>query len=428
MQDNTNGDNQQANSTNEANFTPESPAVNSFDVNTDGQDNLANSSDSDQINLGTNSSSNEPVNSSAFGSSVFQSGSNEAPVFKKKKSLKPLIIGVGAVVLLGGSGVFAYTAYQNPQKVVTDSLLHLITAKPAIYDGQLTIKGGDVETTIDIATSKNEKMATSSDVNIAFKYQGESYNAKASAIYDESDNLYVKIKDVKSISAKMQESMGLSSAPESLTNAMNKLIEKVDNTWIKISSEDMKSYSEDYSKAQTCLTDTIDKYKDDSKAINEIADVYKKNEFIIVDKDLGLKDGNLGYELKGSSKKLKSFAEGLKDATIFKNLSDCDDSLKIDSSAMSEDDDSTSDDITIKLWANMWSHRVSEVSIEGKSDDMNMSMKLNPKFDQKVEVKAPSESITVTELQEYITEFTEAFSSQLYSTDYNYDSDYNYDL
>jgi len=322
----------------------------------------------------------------------------------KPKKGKKLIIGIIAailVVLIAGGSVFAFNSYyQNPQKVLADSIISAFTAKSTIYTGNLTVDSGGAKVTLDI-TEKNIAATGSLDAKLSIFYGGKNFKIGGGAIIDKSGDMYFKLSDLSSLISEAKTSLGIDSS-SNFSASIDKLVKKIDGVWVKISSDDLKQYSTEASASKTCVNNAISKFKNDTKSINEIADVYRANAFIVLEKDLGQKDGSLGYQITSKNAKLKAFLEGLKSTAIYKSLHSCDDNFVIDTAGVPTTDEKSVS--TVQLWSDFWTHKITKIVVTSDSDGTKVDSTINVKYDQTFNITAPSSSISLTTLKSYIDE------------------------
>lgn len=330
--------------------------------------------------------------------------------FKQKKFIIGIIAAV-LIALVGGGSAFAYVSYyQNPQKVISDSIINAFTSKTAIYTGTLNVDNKDVKVGVTI-TSKLAGATGNLDADLTVTASGKTYKISGSGLVDKSGDLYFKVDHLAGVIAEAKNSLGISQS-SAMSTAIDKLVAKIDGTWVKISSNDLKQYSEETATAKTCINDTVKKFKDDKAAINEVTDLYTKNPFIVVDKGLGQVNGSFGYQLKGSNANLKTFMEGLKNTKIYKSLHDCDKTFVIDTKDISTKDE-VDKNSTFKLWVDVWSHQITKIEANNTSDGTTTTATILPKYNQSVTITAPAKSITLTQLQSYIQDLM----SSMYSSD-----------
>jgi hypothetical protein len=338
------------------------------------------------------------------------------PAFSAKppqKKRKGLLIGIIAaiVVVLGGGGVAAYMWYQNPEKVVTDSVVNAIKAKTIKYTGSITVTG-DSKMKIEV-TGANTSSTSDLNGKVTFTMEDKEYTLESDVRFDKNSDLYLKVKNIDGLVKAYREAI-----PPQSQGAFDKLVAKINDQWIKISADDLAVFSEEASKQQKCVSEAIKKFQNDQTAINEVADVYKKNKFIKVDQNLGNKDWSLGYTLTGDEKAAESFMKGLKDTKLYKSLHDCDPaSFTVDEKEQSKEitkDDKN--DTRVELWVDFWSHKITKVNMTNKEKDTKneTSVIFQPKFDEKVEVATPDKSITLKQLQ---ADIEEIITSSLPSSD-----------
>lgn len=342
------------------------------------------------------------------------------------KFVKPVIaISIGSILLLGGASYSAYAWYQNPQKVITDSIWGIITTKSLGVVGNIGLKTDEnSKMSIDMSIKANSEVS-GGDYHIKFTNADKSYSFNAGMVIKKTGDVYLKVADSDNIISDLKTTLGL---PEdsNLIVAIDKFVKKIDGTWIKVTNSELKEYSEDASKSQQCLTDTIKKYENDKVAIAEIETLYNKNQFVIVDKDLGQKDGNFGYSVKVDEKVAKSFTEGLINTSIYKSLHECDDDFTIDLSdindAMSVADDDSKVTGNLNLWINTWSHKIVKIETSIKSDTVSINSSIDIKYDE-VSVSDPSSSMSVADLKSNIEELMTSYQDFVESY-YNYDDTY----
>lgn len=342
-------------------------------------------------------------------------------IFKNKK----LIIGIAIAVILviiTGFSVLAVNIYQSPQKVITDSIISAVTAKSAIYEGTLTSSNKDTKTDVSVkVTTKNTGVVGSLNAEVTVSVDGKKFAVNGDALVDKEGDLYFKVGGLQAMVDEFVKSSGISETYPKSVKSVNDIVKKIDGTWVRISSKDLETYGDQYSKAKTCINKATDQFKNDSVAIAEVTDLYKKHEFIVIDKSLGEKDGSFGYIIKGDNKEAKLFAEGLKATKIYKSLNSCDSSFAISEpgnfTAPVEEDGEQA----VELWVNIWSHKITKISTSSNDGGTAMSFVLKPNYDQKVEIETPKTSITLSELKAYVEELMTAIQSDMSaSSSYDY--------
>jgi hypothetical protein len=355
-----------------------------------------------------------PVTGSLGSASAFPTTPVVPAAPDKKPRKKGLIIGIvvaAALALIGGSGALAYNVwYSNPQKVITDAIFNAVTAKTAVFTGSVSIDSDTTKVAVEITAHGAEK---SGDLSAKLKvtYAGKDFSIDAAAVYADSGDIYLKAENLGDVSAYIKEQFAGTSAATKLNAAVDKLVAKVDGTWIKIGSDDLKLYSESYSKTQTCINDALTKFGSDSAATSDLSALYQANQFILIKKDLGSKDGSIGYELGTDKDKAKSFVAGLDKTKIYTALHDCDDSFTLSADDLSTESTSSATG-TVEVWIDAWSHQFTKVNLTVTSEGTKAIVTLLPTFGTPVTVAVPSSSTTFTQLQADLTDiYTDAVSS-----------------
>ena len=325
---------------------------------------------------------------------------------KKKKWMIPAII-AGVLIVLGGTSVAAYNLwYQNPDKVLGDAFVNAIRAKTVTYTGHMDVKGADsssLEKMTLTVDGKNSTGGSEVNVKLAMTMSGADYTVSGSGLYDKDANLYVKVNDVRKLINQ------LNTSGVTMPTAFDDLINKVDGAWIKISADDLKEFSEDTAKTQTCVNDVLKKYENDKTITTEFVELYKKNNFIVVKEKLGSKNGSLGYLIDGDKAKAKSFAESANTTTLVKELKKCDNNFTIDSEDLFEEDDDSSTS-RVEVWVSRWGHELTKVYVSGSGDDSEGTFTLEPHFNQPVSIVVPIDVITLCELK---ADFEKAYSAAM---------------
>ncbi|MEO5949977.1 MAG: hypothetical protein ABIQ04_00865 [Candidatus Saccharimonadales bacterium] len=342
---------------------------------------------------------------SAFGNSSFASAPsplNTVSTLPPKKSKKGLIIGgiIAAVaIVLIGTGVLAYNFwFQNPDKVIVDSIINASKAKTTMLSGLIKTTGQDKVSVVFDAQTKDSSGLL--NVKVTFNSDGKDITVEGSGIVDKDNNLYIKIKNVKQL---VDQAIGA----EVSVPSIDALIAKVDNKWIKITTDDIGSYNEDAKKAKKCIDDTYAKFKDDNAAISEVTDIFQKNRFVVVSKELPSENGSLGYEITFDQAKVDSFGKAAVNTKIYKQLHDCD-----PASFPSDYTPSTATDSKgtskAQLWISRWGHEITKFTADDDSDGTKTHVELSPVFNKSVTIDTPKDFVTFEELKNDISNlFTE---------------------
>ncbi|HEU4715923.1 MAG TPA: hypothetical protein VFS14_03785, partial [Candidatus Saccharimonadales bacterium] len=307
----------------------------------------------------------------------------------RRKWLLPVII-AAVLVVLGGSGALAYKFwYQNPKKVISDGFMHAIEAKSISY--KVTAERKDTSMAVKVVLSGiSRDGANSVDANVEVMSDGKTHAFKGSAVIDKKSNIYIKVANVDTLLAEFTATM-----PASVRQEVDAFIKKINDQWIVISNDKLKSFSESYAKSQECLQKVSDTIQKDQSYSNELVDLYKKHPFFKITKELGSKDGSLGYEVQGDKVEGKAFGEGLKNTKTYKLMHDCDSSFKIDTN----NQDSSDEDSTAQIWVSRWSHEITKITANEKGDDNSTTtVGVEPIFNKAPEVKTPANAKSVEDL------------------------------
>ncbi len=335
---------------------------------------------------------------------------------KKKKLLILGAISIGSLGLLSGATAAAYNLwYQNPDKVVFDAASSLLQSGTSTNKISVDVTSKEVTVKLSIDAKLAENPASEADIHAMITYNGKDYDVKASFLIDKDGNYYVKVNNVK---AQLTQLAG----PGVNFSAFDAVITKIDGNWIKITSDDTKSISADYSKTQTCVTNAF-KSLDNKAVVKEITDVYKANRFIVVGEKIGVKKINgvdsLGYNITIDKEKAKAFYVALGTTSVGKSLTACDKGYDFKATDLHTSNDSAKITSDIQLWSSRFGHQLKELDVTTKSDDGTTSAIVwNPTFVKGITVTAPTTSVPISELVTDVEKvYSNSYSSKYSSTD-----------
>jgi len=346
------------------------------------------------------------------------------PVEQPKKNVKKkrIIIGsivVGALLLIGGGSALAYNLwYQNSEKVVTDALVSAFKADTLQLTGSFEAKNDEFNMKVEIdakAATENGQIAA----KIEFKSGEQTMKLDGAGYFGSNGDLYLKVNNAKDIINVVTGDM----AGE--TTAFDALSEKVSGKWIKITNEDIGEVSEEYKKSQVCIEDVSKQFSEDKSLSSEVTKLYKSNRFIVINEKLGSKTingvGSLGYVIDINDEKVKTFISGLEATEIGKKIKSCDETIdfkEIADSIGNTEDSTVTGEGKVQLWVSRFGHQLTEVNANGTSDGTNIKAVLNPVFNKPLDLKAPTDSITLESLKAEFEAALEAYSTEVYSEAY----------
>lgn len=309
----------------------------------------------------------------------------------RKKKLWWIIGGVLALIVAGLLLAYAYW-YQNPAKVVSDGVMNALSAKTVSYTGDVTV-GGDTKTTIALAGTGADNGGTL-DAKLNFDVQGTKYTLEGNTLMTDNGDLYFKVKSIDELVKNYRNAV-----PESSKPLFDQMIDKVNDKWIKVSADDIRSYSEEVARVQECMADATKKMREDNAVRSELTALYREHQFITIDEKLGSKDGSLGYRLGADRDTAKAFAAGFKDTTLYKSMHDCDESFTINENDLLKEVKDADETSTVEVWVDRWSHQITQVSADTSSKGDAVDMTIRPTFNTDVKITAPTDATTIKQLQ-----------------------------
>lgn len=318
------------------------------------------------------------------------------PILASSKKRKLILAGgVLAGLLLLGVGAITYSQwYQHPQKIITDSIINALQSDSLKYSGDVALSGDMAANVLVNGAIANGAGIVSA--KMTFDVQNKPLTLSADGLIDNKSDLYIKVKDVRKLADTY-----LAQLPDNSRTIIDGLITSLDNKWVKISANELKTYSKDAGQAKECLTAIANKIQNDRAATREIGDAYRKNQFIVIAEKLGSKDGSLGYSLSADKERAKAFTKAIKQTSIYKELIACDDDFTLNENELFESNNKDSNDARIELWVDRWSHQVTKLRVLNKTENdvkAKTILELKPTFNQLVDVAAPTSFTTLEQL------------------------------
>lgn len=330
------------------------------------------------------------------------------PKSSRKKSFLIGAIVTGALALVIAGGVLAYNFwFQNPDKVVTDSVLQAITAKTATYSGTLVSTG---TTKLNLSFDGNAADgASTTHAKIILSQGATDYTIDGNILFGSEGDLYLKVANARDLVQTYREQI-----PETARANFDQLIDKVNDKWVKIGANDLKSLSQGAGTAQQCMSDVIKDFQKDKQAGEELRKLYEKNRFITVDERLGSRDGSLGYKLGFNTDAAKAFVKESKSTKLYASLQKCDETFSLDETKLF-DESAQKGASEVNLWVDRWTHQITRFQFTGTGEDVRagqVNFLVEPRFNQPVKVETPKEATTLAELRADFEKLIQASAGQ----------------
>lgn len=364
----------------------------------------------------TNQTKANEVNKQSAEASGSANGQPDAPKKpEKKKRGQGVKIAIAALIvaIIAGGAVAAYNMwYQNPDRVIGNAISNALQADSNEVDAHATIRPPADE---DVPFSE-----------IALRVQGAgghgvgSYTGSLELNMNDADNLSldgdVRVDDEGDIYARVDGIADLleavagteTGAPGLFDAYFDVIASEVDNTWIRINSDELEDVSEDLSRQQVCTAELFERLEEDRELSREVINVYRSNIFISVDDTLGSEGGSLGYVVSLDYDTLKTFVERFNETEFATELAACldEDEALIDPAEidrLKENAAESDADVRVELWVSRWSHNLTavHVSIEG-DDGTTANLHADTSWNVEHQVETPNDSVGIEELLERI--------------------------
>lgn len=345
---------------------------------------------------------------------------SQAIITAPKKSKKKWILGpvIALFVIAFGSGSWAAYAlwYQNPDKIVNDALLKSVLAKTTSIDGSiaLTSKSG-VDATIGVKGQGGLRDGISGRMSLDYKFNDNlTLKFGADGMRTANGDYYLRLFGLQDTYNTIMNAAGNSSqvgeastANEQTINYASALvqpfIDKLDNQWIKFSAVNIRDYDKKIADQYDCTNNVLTKAGNDTNRtqLREVGNLYQKYKIVVIDKDLGTKQGNIGLLVHIDQRALNQFSRALEKTQLAKDLKAC---WGVSGDAIESSDDKTVDKNPqqFELWVDQWGHDLRRFYMKtdiGKGQDaMTYVADFSLKSNEPLTVNAPSESKTIDQL------------------------------
>jgi hypothetical protein len=336
------------------------------------------------------------------------------PQKKSKKKLVAIIIAV-VVVLLGAGAALAYNFwFQNPDRVVTDGVMNALRAKTMTFEGVYE-GGGETKGRLTLNGKLSDKGTGSVDASLKFSSKDPTTTTEISidgaGVLDDKGDLYLKVKNFDDV---INQQIGTDETSPERKKVLDDFTAKINDKWIKLSSDGLRQFSEGMAKSQKCLQDSVKKIQEDNKLSSELVSLYEKHRFVTVKEKLGSKDGSLGYLLESNNAAAKEFAKGFKETQAYKDMHACDESFTVDENTFTTEANND-EETRAELWIERWSHQITKFSVDStnkKTSEKNTFI-LEPVFNQPVTIETPKDAMSTEELETIFNEFQTGLIGQM---------------
>ena len=344
---------------------------------------------------------------------------NGVPMQPKKKKtglIIGIVLGVIALIAIISAVLVYFLWWQNPEKMVTDAVSNAIMTKKMTADGNVVIDmrdQGKIELNVKTATDSGKSKANI-DAKLNIKGVEKSIPLDGDMVLGDDGTIYVKINNFKDLYGTLLEIVMESSSGGKASRAqietyrdqtlrkMSSEIDKMSNTWMKISPDEIGS-------EYKCGINALKKIQSDESVRKEVVQLYQKNSFFTIkDSKISDRNGGRGFELQGDNSKLSKFNDEFKNSSAGKTLSKCGKSNSYKSSELS-----SIDTASLKVWVDRSSHELKALELKGDSKKASVEISFDINVNKSEEIKVPS---SAESLKEFIEGFMEGYSSGLSST------------
>jgi len=156
--------------------------------------------------------------------------------------------------------------------------------------------------------------------------------------------------------------------------------------------------------------------KQNSDSGKEYGELYKKNPFIVVKEQMGVKDNLIGYKLNLDQAKATAFSKALEETQVYKDLMACSPSGSVAPTPKDTPsiDSAVTDSTVYTVWVDQWSHELKSVQVAGESgegsDKTTYNGTVNLAYDPNVAIDVPTD---VIDFEEFMTRLQDVFGTMV---------------
>jgi len=354
-----------------------------------------------------------------------------APKKKRTGLIVGIVLGSLALILIVAAVLLYFLWWQNPKKMVTDSVVNLINTKQIMTDGKMTISSPDVKLVMEFSqNSDGEKANSDITIKIRPKDLDEDLVLKFNGVYAEDGTIYVKADGIKEIIDKAIDEYTAQASSEysggeadpsidefkaELEELIDPIVDRIDGEWLKISRQDMVEDNE----AAKCMLEMVDDLKNKESYRKEIIEIYKENDFLIVKDGVPSKNGATGFEIDVDKDKVRDFGKALERTEAVKRYKSC---SGIQDFPSDNNTSNSSNEVKpdLLIWVDPWSHQLKSVEMKVADSrqrmDFNLEYNLEPNKSKKVDI--PSNARSAKEVYEEIEKIIkDIYTDRLPETD-----------
>ncbi len=356
-----------------------------------------------------------------------------------KKKLIILSLGIIILLISGVAGTAFALWYTNPDKVVSDAVVNVATARTTIADGSYRYKddknNGSIELTF---TSKADtpNFKGQLDANLKVNYDKYKFNLAGSGLVSEKGDVYVKFDGIeKALENYLNDEPDIlfyvETSPE-LKKDILALAAKLDGQWVKLDQAAVKNIwvNFDHGKTKACFAKAYDEFDKNPSQKSEITNIYDQNRFIVIQNKGSEKVNNvdsLKYNVTADMAKYYKASDAFEKTNLGKATATCTDqrpspSSKIEKQIQKNQDHEIEEDKEVRkksrdrdvkeaqkeldkakltVWVSRWGHEFTKTSFvrDDTKEKTHITLDINYKINQQINAKEPAKSIPLKEFQ-----------------------------
>ncbi|MCL2037501.1 hypothetical protein FWG95_00600 [Candidatus Saccharibacteria bacterium] len=254
---------------------------------------------------------------------------------KSRKKMAIILSIVGVIIAAAAAGaVWWFAFYNNDKMILKGAFDNLLTQQSGTINMNLNVDPGEAagmgEISVKAKVASDDQGNTNAD--FSFSMGGDAMKLSGATYFASNGDIYVKVGGLEPLvnvalaAMGAEEAVGVGAVQQqaAIDAIFTPIIEKVDDKWIKISADDVKSVAGDVDTAaiQKCVTGVTTKLNDNADLRKNLLEAMQ-SEDVLTAKRVGTDADGVKYELTIDGTNANQFGKNLANTDIVKQTMDC---------------------------------------------------------------------------------------------------------
>lgn len=335
-------------------------------------------------------------------------GSHDAPAPPRRHRRRLLIGLVVALVVLIGGGAYGVSWYSDPQRAVGQGVASALSDASSVTAVHAALHNDESRTTIDGRLVRDGEDAQA-NLRLSARLPDPGVDlAVHTDVVSNPQKVYLRARDLPQlydafVTAALAEQTPEDSTPDStlddtlaravLDALVRPTVSRLEGHWVEVDRPGLAALRElgPGCDQVTASLSTAERARLARTAIEHPP--------FTVARELGSRDGDVGYLLTPDAEGVRALLVELRDTDLARTLAGCIGTDQARWRVPSAADVATAlDGVEARVWLDRWSHEISEVTVQLTRPDQQLQLRLRPQLDESVTVHAPADATPLREV------------------------------